>query len=120
HGRRGVDEDVVGALDHREGERALEPALGRDQLRQAVLAQRMPQRERALRIGVDDGDALAAGVGLRGELGGERALAGAALAGRERDDVHAATPCLWLRDGGADMVNQRLIWAGPKLPRPSS
>src|SRR5712692_9922245 len=75
----------------------------------------MPERERALRIGVNDETAAAGGVGAGREMRGERALAGAALAGGERDDVHGSAP--WLGgpvDPAAGMVNEGLN--GSRIP----
>ena len=97
HGRRGVDEHRVEALDHRKRDRAFEAALGRDELQPLARAPRMPELERALRVGVDDEHALARDLRLGGKLRGQRALARAALAGRQRDDIHRPLPALWLR-----------------------
>ena len=48
-----------------------------------------PVERRALRVGVDQGDALALASPLPGEMQGERCLADAALLIEERDDHRA-------------------------------
>src|ERR1700690_788944 len=57
----GIDKGPFVALDHRSGERAVDTAGGAAQRRSAVGAERMPEAERALRIGVDN-HATVAGV----------------------------------------------------------
>ena len=52
--------------------------------------------------------AAAERVRVGGEMRGERALAGAALARGERDDVHGCAPCCGMAESWAGMVNEGL------------
>ena len=79
----------------------------------------MPERERALRIGVDDQAFAALAMGGGGKMRGQRGLAGAALARSKRDDVHGWAPGSELggrdRKPAAAMVNERLRGAATAL-----
>ena len=113
HGRCGVDEHPLVAFDRGEGDGPVDPAHGALQRRLAVDAQGMPQRERALRIGIYDETALPGVMGASSEMRGQRALSGTAFARRERDDIHfRLSP-----DGQIMRACIRMVNAWLKLPR---
>src|SRR6266516_4747874 len=69
-------------------------------LRIAAAAQLVPERERALRVGIDQ-QAARALAGKRGNVGGQHALPAATLARGENNDVHfvPAPPSLAMGSG---------------------
>ena len=91
--RRPVDDDVAG-VSRELGRLAMEGVARKaddaEEPRQAFLGALLgPVERRALRVGVDQGDALALAGPLPGEMQGERGLADAALLIEERDDHRA-------------------------------
>src|ERR1044072_5002075 len=93
HVRRGNHDRPLSAvrlrLFHDLGDAA---AHGIAQLRLGGSAQLVPERDRPLWIAVDQHAAPRRAIGMGCQMRGERALAGAALARGEDDDVHAR-PC---------------------------
>src|SRR5690606_12438492 len=92
---RTVDDDVIGIarkLGRFAMKRVARQADDAEQARQALAGALLrPVESGTLRVGIDDGDTLAASRPLTGEVEGERRLADAALLVEQRDDHGAAS-----------------------------
>ena len=86
--RRRVDEHPVVALALGRRDDGAHAVGAIDQRRLVGTAQLVPERQRSLRIGVDQQHRTRWLVGMRGEMRGQRALTRAAFARCEDDDVH--------------------------------
>jgi hypothetical protein len=83
-----IDEYPFVAFDRSKSNRALDAARGALERRPALPAQGVPKSHRALGIGVDHQRAAAAGMGAGCQMRRQGALAGAAFARCERNNVH--------------------------------
>jgi hypothetical protein len=68
HCRRRVDEDPLITLNDRKRDEAIDPLCGSVQRQPLVVTQRMPKRERPLRVGVDYQATPAGRVGKGGQM----------------------------------------------------
>jgi hypothetical protein len=93
HVRRRVDEGPFDSVGLRLFDDFLDAAAcAVAQLRLGRAAQLVPQADRALRVAINQHATARRPVGMRGEMRGQSALAGTALARGEDDDIHARDP----------------------------